>query len=254
MFTNLYLCVNDTWSFFQFFCFQDFDMLKIAKFVNLVPTPLHLWWFGPHISETSLDKPSVANFISSDRSSFDLVMFENFYHECFVSIGHKYGAPVVQLLPFSANSRVSQWQSNPYNPAYIPDLVSTFGSNMTFVQRTSNAVSAFFYTAVSRLVYMPRQRAVAEKHFVYPGHERRPDLVDMLRNISLTLVNSHPVVGTAVPMVPSYVHVAGMHCVPAAPLPEVISFDDDNNTSDCTYALSPLALSISLLLVYFFLT
>ncbi|XP_022179701.1 UDP-glucuronosyltransferase 2C1-like [Myzus persicae] len=198
----------------------DFDMLKVAKYVNLVPTPFHLWWFGPHISETSLDKPSVANFIRSDRSSFDLVLFENFYHECFVSIGHKYGAPVVQLLPFSANSRVSQWHSNPYNPAYIPDLTSAFGSNMTFAQRTSNAVSAFFYTAVSRLVYLPRQRAVADKHFVYPGHERRPDLVDMLRNVSLTLVNSHPVLGSAVPLVPSYVHVAGMHCVPAGPLPE----------------------------------
>ncbi|KAL5233409.1 hypothetical protein ACI65C_000819 [Semiaphis heraclei] len=198
----------------------DFDMLKVAKYVNLVPTPLHLWWFGPHISETSLDKPSVANFIRTDRSSFDLVLFENFYHECFVAIGHKYNAPVVQLLPFSANSRVSQWHSNPYNPAYIPDLTSAFGSNMTFAQRTRNAVSAFFYTAVSRLVYLPRQRAVADKHFVYPGHERRPDLVDMLRNVSLTLVNSHPATGSAVPMVPSFVYVAGMHCVPAGPLPE----------------------------------
>jgi len=213
----------------------DFDMLKVAKYINLVPTPLHLWWFGPHISDTSLDKPSVTNFIRTDQTSFDLVLFENFYHESFVAIGHKYGAPVVQLLPFAANSRVSQWQSNPYNPAYIPDLVSSFGSNMTFMQRTTNAVSAFFYTAVSRLVYMPRQRTVAEKHFVYPGHESRPDLVDMLRNVSLTLVNSHPVVGSAVPMVPSYVHVAGMHCVPAAPLPEDLKQILDNSKEGVVY-------------------
>lgn len=196
-------------------------MLKVAKFIKYIPTPVHLWWFGPFNSELTLNKSSVTDFIRDDRSSFDLMLFENFYHECFAALSHKYGAPLVQLLPFSANARVSQWQSNPYDPAYIPDLTSDFASNLTFAQRTANALAAFFYTAVSRLVYLPRQRAVAGKYFVYPGHERRPDLTEILRNVSLTLVNGHPIVGSAVPMVPSYVNVAGMHCAPPRELPEV---------------------------------
>lgn len=196
-------------------------MLKIAKLIKLIPTPIHLWWFGPHISETSLNKSSVLEFIRDDQSSFDLVMFENFYHECFAALGHKYGAPLVQLLPFSANARVSQWQSNPYGSAYIPDLTSEFASNMTFAQRTTNALSTFFYTVMNRAFYLPRHRTIADKYFVYPGHERRPDLTEILRNISLTLINSHPVLGTATPMVPSYINVAGMHCVPSKKLPQV---------------------------------
>lgn len=201
--------------------FTDFNMLKIAKFINFIPTPVHLWWFGPFNSELTLNKSSVTDFIRDDRSEFDLVVFENFYHECFAAVGHKYGASVVQLLPFSANVRVSQWQSNPYGTAYVPDLTSRFASNMTFAQRTANAVTAFFYTAVNRLYYLPRHRAIADRYIAYPGHGGRPDLADMLRNISLTLVNNHPVIGGAVPTVPSYVNVAGMHCVPAKPLPEV---------------------------------
>lgn len=162
------------------------------------------------------------DFIAHDQSSFDLVLFENFYHECFVAIGHKYGAPVVQLLPFATSARVSQWQKNPHNPAYMPDLTSLYASNMTFTQRTTNFISTFFYTAVNRLIYLPWHRIIADKYFVYPGHERRPDLTEMLQNISLTLINSHPIIGSAVPMVPSYVNVAGMHCVPPKQLPKVI--------------------------------
>lgn len=205
----------------KFFGLLDFDMLKVAKYINLIPTPIHLWWFGPYISETSLNKTSVIDFIKDDCSSFDLVLFENFYHECFAAIGHKYGAPLVQLLPFSANPRVSQWQSNPYDPSYIPDLSSVFASNMTFMQRTTNSLATFFYTVVNRVFYLPRHRTISDKYFVYPGHESRPDLTEILRNISLTLVNSHSIIGSAVPMVPSYVNVAGMHCVPPKELPKV---------------------------------
>jgi glucuronosyltransferase len=43
----------------------------------------------------------------------------------------------------------------------------------------------------------------------------------MLRNVSLTLVNSHPMIAPAAPYVPSYVQVAGMHTKPAGPLPAV---------------------------------
>jgi glucuronosyltransferase len=197
-------------------------MLTVAKFINLIPAPVRLWWFGPYISETSLNKMTVMDFIRDDRSSFDLVLFENFFHECFAAIGHKYGAPVVQLLPSSTDARVSQWHANPYGPAYLPDMASRYASNMSFAQRTANAAAAFFYTVANRAFYLPRHRQLANRYFVYPGHEHRPDLTDMLRNISLTLINSHPVIGSPAPMVPTYINVAGMHCVPSSQLPQVM--------------------------------
>ncbi|VVC34923.1 Hypothetical protein CINCED_3A009476 [Cinara cedri] len=210
-------------------------MLNVAKFVNLIPTPVHLWWFGPHISEISLNKSSVMDFIAHDRSSFDLVLFENFYHECFVAIGHKYGAPVIQLLPFATNARVSQWQKNPHNPAYMPDLTSRYASNMTFAQRTTNFVATFFYIAMNRVFYLPKHRTLVDKYFVYPGYEGRSDLTEMLQNISLTLINSHPIIGSAVPMVPSYVNVAGMHCLPSKELPKDLKEIMDGSEKGVVY-------------------
>lgn len=189
--------------------------------MNRLPLYVFSLLLGPLVTENVVNKKSVRDFVVDDRSKFDLVVFENFFQECFVTLGHKYGAPVVQLLPFAVNPRVSQWHGNPYGPAYVADFAASYVAPMTFVERAQNAVATVFNTWVNRLLYVPRQRAIMDEHFVYAGHEHRPDLESMLRNVSLTLVNSHPLIGQVAPYVPSYLQVAGMHTKPAGPLPKV---------------------------------
>lgn len=94
------------------------------RWSNKLPGFLHAFSLGPFVTRKALDKPAVRNFVLNDRSAFDLVIVENFYHECFVTLGHKYNVPVIQLLSFVTNPRVSQWQSNPFDPSYIPDINS----------------------------------------------------------------------------------------------------------------------------------
>lgn len=197
------------------------DFLDRNSLMNRLPLYIFTLWLGPMMTKTAVDKKAVRDFVLGDRSAFDVVVVENFFHECFVTLGHKYGVPVVQLLPFAVNPRVSQWQGNPYGPSYMADFAAGFVAPMTFVQRAQNGVAALFNTWVNRLLYMPQQRAIMDEHFAYPGHEGRPDLETMLRNVSLTLVNSHPLIGPPAPYVPSYVQVAGMHMKPAGPLPMV---------------------------------
>lgn len=197
----------------------DIDFLDKNSLINRLPLYIYTLWLSPMITTNAVDKKSVRDFVLGDRSAFDLVIIENFFHECFVTLGHKYGAPVVQLLPFATNPRVSQWHGNPYGPAYVADFAANYVAPMTFAQRAQNAVAATFNTWINRLIYIPRQLAIMDKHFAYEGHESRPDLETMLRNVSLTLVNSHPMIWPAVPYVPSYVQVAGMHTKPAGPLP-----------------------------------
>ncbi|CAI6360786.1 unnamed protein product [Macrosiphum euphorbiae] len=195
------------------------NFLDRNSLMNRLPLYMFTLWLGPMITKTAVDKKSVRDFVLGDQSAFDVVVVENFFHECFVTLGHKYGVPVVQLLPFAANPRVSQWHGNPYGAAYMADFAAHYVAPMTFAQRAQNAVATLFNTWVNRLFYMPLQRAIMDEHFAYAGHEGRPDLETMLRNVSLTLVNSHPMIGPAAPYVPSYVQVAGMHMKPAGPLP-----------------------------------
>lgn len=151
-------------------------------------------------------------------------MFENFHHECFVTIGHKFNAPVVQLIPSTPTADVAQWHGNPYDGSYIPDVNSGFSDHMSFVERLTNTAVSFIHTAINSYLYLPKQRELMDLYFNYTGWETRPSMENMLKNISLTLMNTHFSIGTPRPFVPSYIDVAGMHLKPASPLPEVNIF------------------------------
>lgn len=179
------------------------------------------WFLWPKFTETTINRPSVLKFIHTEYLHFDLVLFENFFHESFVAIGHKFNAPVVQLFPSVPNAGVAKWHGNPYHGSYIPDVNSGFSDDMSFMERFTNTALSFIHTALSSLYYLPKQRDLMDKYFNYTGWETRPSMEDMLKNISLSLLNTHFSIGVSRPFVPSYIDVAGMHLKPASTLPEV---------------------------------
>lgn len=172
----------------------------------------------------TVNKPSVLKLIHSQGLNFDLVLFENFFHECFVTIGHKFNAPVVQLFPSVPNAGVAQWYGNPYAGSYIPDINSGLSDNMSFIERLTNTAISFIHTTMSSLYYLPKQRGLMDKYFNYTGWETRPSMENMLKNVSLTLINTHFSIGTPRPLVPSFIDVAGMQLRPASTLPAVNIF------------------------------
>lgn len=172
----------------------------------------------------TVSKPSVMKLIHSEGLHFDLVLFENFFHECFVAIGHKFNAPVVQLFPSIPNAGIAQFHGNPYAGSYIPDVNSGFSDEMIFIERLINTAISFIHTALNSLYYLPAQSAIMDKYFNYTGWKTRPSIKSMLKNVSLTLLNTHFSLGTSRPFVPSYIDVAGMHLKPASTLPKVHIF------------------------------
>lgn len=205
-------------------CLIGFNPFSVAKHFKPILVPFRSWFMWPKFTETILNKPSVQKLIHSEGLHFDLVLFENFYHECFVTLGHKFNASVVQLFPSIPNAGVAQWHRNPYDGSYIPDINTGFCDNMSFIERLTNTVLSFIHTALSSFFYFPKQRDLMDKYFNYTGWETRPSMESMLKNISLTLINTHFSVGTPRPLVPSYIDVAGMHLKPASTLPEVNLF------------------------------
>lgn len=205
-------------------CFLGFNPFTVAKNFNPIFVPFMSWFVWPKFTEITLNKPSVLNFIHSKEFHFDLVLFENFYHECFVAIGHKFNAPVIQFIPSIPNAGIAQWHGNPYDASYIPDITSGFSDVMSFKERLTNTAISFVHTALSSLYYLPTQRALMDKYFNYTGWETRPSMENMLKNISLTLLNTHFSIGTPRPFVTSYIDVAGMHLKPTSTLPKVNIF------------------------------
>lgn len=204
------------------YLFSDFSMLSIAKYLKPLVIPIGTLFFGPQLTSDTLNNTKVKEFIHSDGYDFDVVMFENFYHECFVSMGHKFNAHVIQLIPASPFAFLSQWYGQPFNPSYIPDPNSGFTDQMSFFVRTINCLVTLLQLILFPIFYIPKQNKIMFEHFNYTGWENRPSLEEMTKNISLTLINTHFTLGTSRPLVPNFIEVAGMHLKPPSKLPNVI--------------------------------
>nr|XP_045622222.1 UDP-glucosyltransferase 2-like [Procambarus clarkii] len=73
-----------------------------------------------------------------------------------------------------------------------------------------------------RTLFMCLAEALADRgHKISAQFPELPPLLDLERNMSLGLINTHFSIGIPLPLLPSEVEVGGMHCRPASPLPEI---------------------------------
>lgn len=182
-------------------------------------------WFMSSFLSASIDNEVVKNLIRSDSNSFDLVMIESFFQEYTVALGHRFNAPVVNLSPALVWGSMSKWLPVPSTFSYVPDCCIGMTDKMSFVERLKNSITGFLEVYVENYLYIPMVKSIMTKHFAYEGWESRPPLEKMLKNVSLTLMNAHHVIGVCRPLPPGVVEVGGMHIKEPKPLPQVSNND-----------------------------
>lgn len=88
---------------------------------------------------------------------------------------------------------------------------------MTFYQRWHNAVVSAYDWFVRKYGYLPTEEEYARKFFGHLGP--LPSIYDLLRNVSMVLVNTHRAIFPPRPTMPSVVPIGGAHLKPPKPLP-----------------------------------
>ncbi|XP_050693895.1 UDP-glucosyltransferase 2-like [Eriocheir sinensis] len=112
--------------------------------------------------------------------------------------------------------RQSAVLGNVLNPAYVPNIVAALPLPMSMWQRLKNTVMhvvVSFYWRNWAVVPLVQMEISAQ----FPD---LPPLLEIEKNQSLSLLNTHFSISTTVPLLPSQVEVGAMHCRPAKPLPE----------------------------------
>lgn len=165
--------------------------------------------------------PKLQKFIEEDRSVFDLVIVESFFQECNIALGHKYGAPVISIIPVTPWISTSRWAANPMDFSYIKDFMLDGGKSLSFWERLTNACIGSYGMFVEPITYLPKLENIMNRYFQYPGYENRPTMVEMLKNISLSLIDSDVMILSPRPYVPSYVEVPGIHLRPLKKINDV---------------------------------
>lgn len=87
-----------------------------------------------------------------------------------------------------------------------------YSDRMSFTERWYNTVLTAYDWFVRHFDYLPAEEATARKYFAHLAP--LPPLDDLLRNISLTLVNSHRALSPPRPSMPSIMPLIHFHSIP----------------------------------------
>lgn len=110
--------------------------------------------------------------------------------------------------------------------SYVPNLGLHYDDDMNFIERCHNTFVSTVDWLIRQYLHLPYQAEIAEKYF--GSLAPLPSIDDLLKNVSLILVNTHRSVLTPRPAMPGIINVGGAHIKPPKALPnEIQTFLDE---------------------------
>ncbi|XP_076049303.1 uncharacterized protein LOC143029976 [Oratosquilla oratoria] len=169
----------------------------------------------PRLARDLYKVPKVMQ-IYKRRHEFDVVIIDQIFNEMAFPFAHE--MPFIMLSPPGLEPGTSAILGNVLNPSYAFSQGAFFRNPMTFIERLKNLAAHFMQLRVFNMIVLPKIQAEISEQF-----PDLPSLMDIKKNVSLTLLNSDHTYGTSVPLLPSQVEIGGIHCSPAKPLPKDLS-------------------------------
>ncbi|KAK8404010.1 hypothetical protein O3P69_000225 [Scylla paramamosain] len=167
----------------------------------------------PKMARDLYQLPSV-KMLYEKRKEFDLIIVDHMFNEVGYPFLHE--VPFITIATPGMDYRQSAFLGNVLNPSYAPHLLHSFPLPLSLWQRIKNTFMHIYLAIFWRswAVVPLIQKEISAQ---FPD---LPPLLDIERNQSLTLMNTHFTITTPVPLLPSQVEVGAMHCRPGEPLPQ----------------------------------
>ncbi|XP_042887611.1 UDP-glycosyltransferase UGT5-like [Penaeus japonicus] len=148
------------------------------------------------------------------RKTFDLIILDYTINEMIYPFVHELTHMTIAV--YGMDPCHSAVFGNVQNPAYVSGVRREYPKPLSFGDRFLNLVQHVVIPFYWRH-WSPVPKIQEEVSEIFP---ELPPLLDIERNQSLTLVNSHFSMDVALPLLPSQVEVGAIHCRPAKPLPK----------------------------------
>lgn len=145
---------------------------------------------------------------------FDLLVVDLFLSDSLLGLAHYYQIPTVVISPTGANTWLNQMTGNPQSSALDPSIFLPYSERMGLWQRSVNTLMGLFEKLTYNFFYMISQEAVYTKHFhtlCQLANTTLPHHRDLTKNLSLVLINSHPIVQYPRAYLPNMLEIAGAH-------------------------------------------
>uniref|UniRef100_W8AWJ8 2-hydroxyacylsphingosine 1-beta-galactosyltransferase n=2 Tax=Ceratitis capitata TaxID=7213 RepID=W8AWJ8_CERCA len=145
---------------------------------------------------------------------FDLLVVDLFLSDSLLGLAHFYQIPTVVVSPNGANTWLNHMTGNPQSSALDPSMFLPYSERMGIWQRSVNTLMGLFEKLTYNFFYLISQEAVYTKHFhalCQLANTTLPHHRDLTKNLSLVLINSHPVLQYPRAYLPNMLEIAGAH-------------------------------------------
>lgn len=179
-----------------------------------------LWKGNLAQTEISLKSPEVQKFLQKDNQ-YDLVISELFFQEATYMLAHKYNAPLILVTTYGNCMKHNMLVRNPLQLASVlPEFIRVEEPSSFWGRLRSLYFTCYDYVWW-RYWYLNKQAELAKK-YIPNLKEPMPSLIEMQRNASLVLVNSHFTFDGPMALLPNIIEVGGLHFKESTkPLPKV---------------------------------
>ncbi|KAG7302056.1 hypothetical protein JYU34_013510 [Plutella xylostella] len=193
------------------------DVFPIERtFLSLVMMSVFLVTAGNDNCRLMLDDEQVQSLWKTN-SKFDVVLVEQFNSDCPLGIAYGLRAPVVGLTSHSLMPWHYKRFGVPFNPSYVPFMMTDGGSHPTLYERVEASIIDSYFEFIYKFISQRNERSMLLSHFT-----EVPDLEELGRDIKLNLVYHNPVL-TGSRLFPANIkEVGGYHVAKPKPLPDAL--------------------------------
>lgn len=164
--------------------------------------------------------PRMQELMNSGQN-FDLMVYGWFMNDFLLGVGAHFQCPIAVMITIPPIKQVRDMVGNPASVASVPFIMrSQSDEPRTFTLRLidflMHAVEYIFTNLLRYFVYEPYY----DEHF--PASKNYPSYENVLRNVSLLMVNSHFSMGKPRPYLPNVIEISGIQVKDKPdPLPQV---------------------------------
>lgn len=174
--------------------------------------------FVADITKQIFDNNKIQELLNGNET-FDVVLVEALFPTPAV-FAAKYKCPIVGIASLTVTNHIHQTLGTPSHPILYPDITTTYGDDMTFLQKIDAVLFDIWYRYNYAFELLPTLDKIIQEFF---GNEA-PSLLELEKSMSIVLLNSNPILHKPRPFGPNIIEMGGrMHIKSKKPLPTVRS-------------------------------